>query len=257
MTPIIQTVDDKVTTRFPSLLQLATPIFPSYCGYDKNVSIEGAFTMILNAAAAHSELIGTGCAEMKANRLFWLMVRSRIRFHRRPSMMEEATLTTWPSAPGHFLCDRCYTLSEGEELLLEARNEWAVLNIDTQKPIRTEQIYPEELLTLERRVLPEPFRRMRDDFTEEEEVGKVTVQPSDIDFGQHVNNERYLHMLTNTLPLSSWQSLTVREVEVQYVTPCLEGETLTIYRREEADGFSFAIRKPDGKCALLSYFTLA
>lgn len=253
MTPALQTyTETEKKTSMPCLLNLYTPLYPSYCGADKRLSISGAFSLILNAAAAHSERIGTGCADMQEKGLFWLMVRSHIRFHRRPLMMEECTLTTWPSRPGHFLCDRHYALAADEELLMEARNEWAVLSLENGKPIRTEHIYPEDLSTLDTSLFSEPFRRMRDDFREEEKVSALTVKPSDIDFGRHVNNALYLKMLTDSFTLSEWEAFEPREVEVQYVAPALEGETLSLYRRKEADGFSFALRKPDGKCALLA-----
>ncbi len=254
MTPALQSpaCQSKAAT-MPRILDLMTPLFPTYCGADKCLSVSGAFSLILNAAAAHSEYIGTGCEDMKKRGLFWLMVRSRIRFHRRPAMMEECKLTTWPGRPKHFLCDRYYALSAGTELLLEARNEWAVLDLESGKPIRTECIYPDGFSTLDASLLSEPFRRMRDDFAEEERVKTVTVQPSDIDFGRHVNNALYLKMLTDSFTLSEWEALEPQEAEVQYVAPCFEGETLSVYRRREADGFSFAIRKEDGKCALLAH----
>ncbi len=253
MTPTLQTYTetDKATS-MPCLLDLHTPIYPTFCGADKCLSVSGAFSLILNAAASHSELIGTGCADMEERGLFWLMVRSRIRFHRRPLMMEECKLTTWPNRPGHFLCDRYYALTKGEELLIEGRNEWAVLSTESGKPTRTEHIYPDGFTPLDASLLSEPFRRMRDDFSEEEKVKELTVQPSDIDFGRHVNNALYLRMLTDSFSLSEWEALSPLEMEVQYVAPCFEGETLSVYRRQEADGFSFAIRKPDGKCALLA-----
>ncbi len=255
MTPALQTpAYTNKTATMPRLLDLLTPIYPTYCGSDKCLSVGGAFSLILNAAAAHSELIGTGCEDMKERGLFWLMVRSRILFHRRPSMMEETKLTTWPGRPGHFLCDRYYALAKGEELLVEARNEWAVLSTESGKPIRTEHIYPDGFTTLDASLLSEPFRRMRDDFREKEKACEVAVKPSDIDFGRHVNNALYLKMLTDSFTLSEWEAIEPREVEVQYVTPALEGETLSVYRRKESDGFSFAIRKPNGKCALLARF---
>ena len=244
------------TASMPRILDMMTPVFPTYCGADKRLSVSGAFALVLNAAAAHSELIGTGCADMKERGLFWLMVRSRIRFHRRPYMMENAKLTTWPGRPSRLLCDRYYALSQGQELLMEARNEWAVLSLDNMRPIRTESIYPEGFSTLDASLLSDPFRRLRDEFCEQDRVHRVTVLPSDIDFGRHVNNALYPKMLTDSFSLAEWEALTVREIEVQYLTPCFEGETLSVYRKPEANGFSFAIRKEEGKCALLAYLTV-
>lgn len=242
------------TAVVPSLLQTAVPLYPGFCAFDKRLGISGAFSLILDAAAAHSEKIGTGCVDMAKKRLFWLMVRSKIRFYKRPEMMQSVTLATWPAAPGRLFCDRFYTAcGEDGALFFEARNEWAVLDTETGKPTRTEHIYGDTLFPLAASVLPEPFLRMTDDFTEKEAVAAYTVRPSDIDFGGHVNHVLYLRMLTDTVPLSEQAKHPPKEVEVQYLAPCFEGETLTVFRRMESGTATlFAIRKPNGQTALLA-----
>ena len=99
-------------TTCPALLTKKTAILPSLCGADQRLCIRGAFSLLVDAAADHSELIGTGCRDMRERHRFWLMSRAKIRFYSRPSMMEDIVVNTWPKAPGHFLCDRFYTVEQ-------------------------------------------------------------------------------------------------------------------------------------------------
>ena len=237
---------------YPSLLTKKTAIMPSLCGPDQRLSIKGAFSLLVDAAADHCELIGTGCRDMREHHRFWLMSRARVRFYSRPEMMEPITVTTWPKAPKHFLCDRFYSVEHDGVCVLEGRQEWAVLDTDTQKPVRTESIYPEALATLPVEVLSTPFTRLRDTLTDEDLVMHLHVSPSDIDFGGHVNNVIYLRMLTDSFTTAEYLALSPREVEVQYLAPCFEGEELSLFRKQTEEGYLFALRKEDGKTAFLA-----
>ncbi len=254
-----ETVKEQVKeTTPPSILKQTLPLYPCFCGADKCLSLVGAFSLVLAGAAMHCELIGTGCEEMKAARRFWLMTRARIRFFRRPSMMEPVRLTTWPGAPRHYTCDRYYTL-EGEDgsPMAEARNEWAVLDIDSGRPVRTEGIYDPALSFLPTGVLTEPFLRQRDILTPEETVAHYRVQPSDIDFGKHMNHTVYPRIISDSFDVREQLATQVEEIEVQYLTPCYEGEELTILRRREGNLYLFSIRNAEGKTAFLATVRVA
>ncbi len=241
----------KQQTRYlPSVFTQAMRLPPNVCGAEKVLSTSGAFSLLVDTAALHSELIGTGCREMERRRLFWLMTRARIRFYERPAMMEEVTMTTWPTAPRHFLCNRFYTMHRGNTLLLEGRQEWAVLDLDRGRPVRTESVYPPTLSHIGAEVIPTPYSRLSDTLTDGDAVCKLTVSSSEIDFGGHVNNAAYLRMISASLSTAEHRALAVREAEVQYLTPCYEGEVLTVLCKREEE-LLFSIRKEDGRCAFL------
>ncbi len=238
---------------YPSWITSTSALPPSYCGADKALSLMGAFSLLVDTAAVHCERIGTGCADMAEAHRFWLMTRARIVFHRRPSMMEEITVTTWPEAPRHFLCNRNYTVEGNGGLLLEGYHEWAVLDTDTLQPIRTEEIYPAAFSPLPR-TGPSPFSRLRDTLGEDTLSYTYKVAASDIDFGNHVNNTRYIRMLTDSFSVREFSELSLREAEIQYLSSATEGEVLGIFKERTEDGYRFAIRHEDGRTAALARF---
>ena len=60
----------------------------SHCDETGRLSVQGALGEFMDIAALHAEQIGVGGADMAKRGLFWLTVRTRIRFYKRPAMMQ-------------------------------------------------------------------------------------------------------------------------------------------------------------------------
>ena len=93
-------------------------IVPGLCDSTARLGVPDAFRLFMDIAGEHAETIGVGAAAMQARRLFWLTVRTMIRFHRRPVLAEHAALATFPGIPGKARCMRYYTLTQGEALIM-------------------------------------------------------------------------------------------------------------------------------------------
>ncbi len=228
-------------------------VLTSHCDASARLSIPEIFNQFMDIASDHAKLLGVGYHDMSAKGVFWVILRSRVRFYRRPMILEDTQLETWPAVPGRVRCERYYTLHAGEELLAEGRTEWAVMDLANGKAVSAAASgYPAQMQHREESTCPAPFRRFADDFTLEEKVATLTVRPSDIDMGQHVNNVIYLRYLLDTFTVAQQKELNVREAELSYRTPCFEGEVLDIYRRRTEEGYLFSVRHTDGSTAVLA-----
>ena len=69
---------------------------PDYCGASARMSPLAAFTMFQAIAAEHAERIGVGGAAMARRGAFWLTLHSRVDFFRWPALAQEVTAATWP-----------------------------------------------------------------------------------------------------------------------------------------------------------------
>ena len=94
--------------------------------------------------------------------------------------------------------------------------------------------------------------RFRDDFAPEELVREYTVRPTDIDFGQHMNNVSYIRVILDCFSAKTIASGTISSIEAHYAAPCLENETLCVYQKQEGDTVRIAIQKADGKTAVFA-----
>ena len=71
-------------------------ICPSLCDHSSRLGIPDTFGLFMDMAAEHAEDLGIGTTFMMREHKFWLTAKTRIKFMRRPYMMEKVRLDTWP-----------------------------------------------------------------------------------------------------------------------------------------------------------------
>ena len=220
----------------------------SHCDETGRLSVQGALGEFMDIAALHAEQIGVGGSDRAKRGLFWLTVRTRIRFYKRPAMMQTVELETWPGTVEGMRCERYYTMKRGDALLAEARTQWAVWDVNEKRPVPVWPVYPPELVLPEDTVCDGRYAALRE--IPDEEVCRYTVRSVDLDVGQHMNNVVYIPMLLGTLPSAALHA--IREMETHYRRPCLEGETLGVFCRREEGRCRMAVKHADGRPAVLA-----
>ena len=206
---------------------------PDYCSRSAAMSPLAAFTIFQGIASEHAELIGVGGAAMAKRGEFWLTVHSRVDFY-------------------DIRCFRGYRLTRGEKLIARGRTQWAILGPE-KKMLRFEQSgFPEDYPFADHPGLTDEPTRFHDDFTEADLCWTHPVRATDIDMGRHVNNVVYIRLLLDCFPAKTLADGSIRSIEAHYASPCLEGETLGVYCRREADRCRMAVKHADGKPAVLA-----
>ena len=213
------------------------------------LSIPGTFAVFMDLASEHGADIGLGMDTLAKHGLIWLAVKTKVIFHRRPDMFSTVTVATWPGEPGRARCDRYYTLKDGEELLIEAKNEWAMLEPATGRLRRITDAYPPDLKHSDAKVCDVPYHKVSEDFSDCEKMGTYTVTSGDIDSSQHMNNVAYIRAVFGAMTCDEIESLDIKEVEISYRVQCYEGETLTLMKRTRENCFDIGVIKEDGKTA--------
>ena len=221
------------------------------CDSTAKLGIPNAFGLFMDIATEHAELLGVGMNDLMPKGLFWLTVRTRIRFNRRPSMTERVEVRTWPETPERSRCNRDYAIMKDGETLLEGKTEWMVMNLHTGRLHPADAVFPADLDLLEDRVLPEPFARMTDDFADADDFGAYTVRSTDIDVGGHMNNAAYVRAIAGLFSTKDWNAMNIREMEVAFRAPCFEGDVLRAQRREAGEAVELRLSR-EGKTVLLA-----
>ncbi len=226
-------------------------ILPSVCGADGRLSLHSVFALFMDFASQHAQLLGNGPAAMAGRNLFWLTVKTQIRFFELPRMMETVTARTWPEAPGKVRCDRSYQLLRGGQILAAGKTEWAVLNTKTGQLAPLADVYPAGLSFTEPSACPGPYARIVDVADGWTQRGDYTVRSTDIDLGGHMNNAAYVRALLGSFSNAELGTLAIRQMDVIFRTPCYEGETLSIEQRPAAGGMELRLTKPEGTALLV------
>ena len=168
--------------------------------------------------------------------------------------MDELTAATWPEpCDGRAVrCYRSYSLRRGDALLALGRTQWAVLGPEKKLMPFAQTGFPADFPFSDRTGITDHPTRFADDLMQAELVRGYTVRPTDIDFGRHMNNVAYVRVLLDCFSAAELASGRIASMEVHYAAPCLEGEELGVYCRREENGCRLAIKKADGKAAVLA-----
>ena len=207
---------------------------PSVCDASGHLSYPGAFGLFQDMAAAHAEPLGVGFEAMAAKGLFWLTVKTKIVFLKRPKIDETVLLRTWPEKPGSIRCHRSYELWKEGELCLRGRTEWAVVDTGTRALVPPASLFPADL-EYPPSACAESFARIPPRMEEFSPGGELLVRSTDIDVGVHMNNAAYLQAVFGALTSAEIAARDIRTVDAIFRASCFEGERLAVERRE-ADG---------------------
>lgn len=233
-------------------MQKPVTVLTSACDHTAHISVPAIFSLFMDLASEHASKIRLGADVLAEKGMFWLTVRTKVQITARPHLTQVVDAITWPEAPGRVRCNRYYTLTDQSGgLLVSGKTEWAIIDVNSGKLCRIADIYPDDLDHLTETVCDEPFARMAEDFSDGETIGTYTVRSTDIDLGQHMNNAAYLHALFGAFSCEETDAMNIREVEVNFRTPCFEGETLTICRRTVDGATEYGMLRADGKAAAL------
>lgn len=225
-------------------------ILPSLCDSSARLGIPDTFALFMDSATEHACALGCGIDVLGPRGLFWLTVRTRVRFFRRPAMLERVTVSTWPEAPGRLRTNRDYLIEKDGELLAAGKTEWTVLDQTTGRLYPMSDVFAPDPESLPAPVWDEPFTHMRDEALEE--FARRPLRSVDIDLGAHMNNVAYLRSLAGAFSCREWQGMEIREVEIAYRAPCLEGDTLIWQMRDEGGVLSLRGVKDDGTTSVLA-----
>ncbi len=226
-------------------------VYPGVCDHRGDLGVPDTFGICMDLAAEHAARLGIGMWDLAARSLFWLTVKTRVHFLRRPRMADTITGETWPEPADKIRCNRDYRIWAGDEVLAVGKTEWAVVNTETGKLHPASDIYPKEVEMRRDVVWDESFARLRDDFDGIPVFARHTVLSTDIDVGGHMNNVAYVRALAGAFSTKEWDALDVKDLEIHFKASCYEGQTIELQRRE-CDGGMDIRMSVEGKTVVLA-----
>ena len=214
-----------------------------------------AFTAFMDLAGEQAEALGIGAAYMARRGVFWLTVKTKIRFYERPRLSSLVTLSTWPQEPEKLHFDRSYQITADGRTLVAGKTQWALMDIAEGRLRPVGEVYPAEL-TLDRApALDAPYAHISEDFDGAEDCGSYTVRPTDVDLGGHMNNTAYVRALLDLFPNRVLKETPIREIDALFRAPCFEGDRLRIRRRRGEGAQEFRMSVEGGKAVFLARVT--
>lgn len=177
------------------------------------------------------------------NGLAFLLSRFSAGFYTTVYAYDNIIAETWGVESRGFSFHRCYRLWRGDTVVAEATAVWALVDIESRRPVRVSEYKPgfdyDEMLTLDtppRIVFPaSPSLRL---------VREHTVTYGETDQNMHMNNTKYSDMLCDTVDMKGKR---IYRMSFNFLNEAKLGESVNIYAVHHGENDYFRTVRSDGK----------
>lgn len=182
----------------------------------------------------HSVLIGFSRDQLPGA-TSWVLVKTFLHLERPVKRQEEITVTTWYRGNSGVQVYRDYDIHAGGEWVGEAVTAWVLFDLEQQRLLRPDIINDPSLIYTPQ----EPKTLILNKITPPKTVQSAGTRParySDLDMNGHMNNVKYLDIVTDTLRLEEKPDCFLRSVNIQYSSQTLPGQILSLETGKYPDG---------------------
>ena len=200
----------------------------------RRLRLTALFTMLQEAAIAHTTELGMGREKTLDKGLLWVITMQQLSIDRLPRYDESVKLLTWPGKMMHIYFPRYFRLaSEDGAQLLSGSMLWCLIDAESRS-----FIFPEEHGIFidgadEKSPLDLPKRPVMPELSD---AGRFTVPFSFTDLNGHMNNTRYYDLASDRIS-PALREKELCEIRTEYSGEAREGDVLQLRSFEDASAF--------------------
>ena len=148
-------------------------------------------------AGKHADILGAGREVCSAQNIGWVVTHMFVDIIEMPRAKEKLVYSTWPSVSGAIRSERDFEIrDENGNLKIRAISQWVLLNLETRRPVRIIDYFP-EWTGLPERIWNRDFDKASDFIPTKTHV--MACRFDDIDVNQHINNAVYAVWATESV----------------------------------------------------------
>lgn len=220
-------------------------MIPSYMvDKDLDTTFVSIGNLFQEVAGNHAIFKGLGYFDMKEQNMMWVLNRFKIQMMRFPKWREKVVIKTWVSAMQPFSHRHTLLLDvEGNELGYGSAL-WIPLDAITHRPKR---LVLNDNFTLIKNETPCGQPAKISDLTDLELSSTRSVQYTDLDFLNHVNNVQYINWILDDIYTQKGKPL-FKTLEINFINECPDKNTVSIFSKQiEKECFYLLKRSSDDK----------
>lgn len=203
-------------------------------------------TMMQEAGASHSALLGVGMFDLRAKNLGWVITRALIQMKRYPKIGETLHLKTWPGKTRLSLYPRYYTFWVGQEQIGSASTLYVMLDLSARTIAKPEVLGRPIAVDNDEKPLPFPGN-----LTMIPEKPAITgYQPvyTDFDVNGHVNNTRYVRWFIDQYGCDKHKAQQLSSLLIHFDHEIRPEQEVRFERQEQGDTSVFRCFVEDTNC---------
>ena len=198
----------------------------------RRLRVSRLFTLLQEAAIAHTEALGAGRAKTLDRGFLWVVTVQQAKISRLPEYDEKIRLTSLPGEMMHMIYPRYYRIEDerGNELV-NAAALWVLIDRNTRalKDPADTGVTIDGVKPGAGTLFPRPPK-----LPSGEDGTGFTVPYSYVDLNGHMNNTRYFDLAEDLMP-PELRGGNLRDISVEYTGEARLGDMLTL-TRSASDG---------------------
>ncbi len=194
--------------------------------YELNMQSIAEF--LQEASINHADKAGFGYEDMQKVGLFWILTRVKVVVHKIPKWRDTINVETWVVNKERFFTRRDFEITnDAGDILISATSGWMLIDTQNKRP------QPVEACPLEIEMYPERLavNHTLDKIPEGLELSyshSYTVQYSDLDFINHLNNTKYYNIVLDTYYIKFRKEHILKSFEINYLAEGLYHDKLSV-----------------------------
>ncbi len=214
------------------------------CDRKKQLRLHCLFNLFQDAADMHADALGVGYEYCLSRGIGWGGANYHFKINRLPLWQEKIVLTTWASGKTAVSGIRDFKAeTENGELLFFASSQWALISLETLRPVAVAKNLPGYTLHNERMIdtvfpaIPLPEN--------EDSAAPFAVRYDDIDINDHVNNAVYPLWAAESVSHDFRKAHEIAEMEIAFKKPAVFDDDITVFTQTDGLTTTHRIASPD------------
>lgn len=178
-----------------------------------------------SAAGVHAARLGVAVSDLRKSGHTWVLSRVHLAMERYPRGGRTVRVRTWPATRDRLFTVRDFQLFDTDAVLIgRATTSWAVLNLETRRPVKLADVLPQYPINPERS-LHDTFGTLPQLENFDYEL-RLPVLRGDLDINRHVNNTVYAGWALETIPEEVDNSCFLAGIEIDFRAEALYGDSI-------------------------------
>jgi len=208
--------------------------------FTNRLRIDSFFIFLQDTAAEHADNVNLGYSALIKHNLAWVLSWARLEIKTYPGFGEEITIRTWPKCRYKLYSLRdFYIYDNNKQIISKATTAWLPINIKTRRIIDTANL-PAPIDYLDEPAIDAVPQKISTEGDKEFILNKK-MRYTDLDLNQHVNNIRYIELITDSFDKGQYEKSELKNIEVHFASESKYDDEIEIYKTNSTPGDCYYI----------------
>ena len=201
-------------------------------------------------AATHSEIGGISFTDMQEFDQAWVLAKMRVEISELPKWRDTITVNTWIISFENSRSIRAFEVLRNGKKIIGSETFWVVFNTQKRRPEHLALPFEHFELFPDKRATTESFCKV-ELLDDKEMLFRKTVNLSDLDIVNHVNNIKYLEWCLDLADSDSVLNQNIESFDMNFLKELSLKDEIVIHETLSGKSVVFNITKEDKSCFAL------